>query len=60
MKRKITPRQLQIVAESISVPFNVLIKYHKLGLLNTSRVYKGWQDALHKQGITKRKAVHRW
>lgn len=59
MKRKITPRQLQIVAENIGVPFNVLIKYHKLGLLNTSRVYKGWLYALHKQGITKRKAVHR-
>ena len=60
MKRKLTPRQLQIVAESIYVPFNVFVKYHKLGLLNTSRVYELWQNALYKQGITKRKSVHRW
>ena len=59
MKRKLTPRQLQIVAEYIDIPFNVLVKYYKLGYLNTSRVYKGWLYALYKQGITKRKAVHR-
>ncbi len=60
MKRKLTPRQLEIVANYIHIPFAELIRYRNMGLLNTSRVYELWQNALYKQGITKRKAVHRW
>ena len=56
MKRKLTPRQLEIVANYIHIPFAELIRYCNMGLLNTSRVYELWQNALHKQGITKRKA----
>ncbi len=60
MKRKLTPRQLEIVANYLHISFAEFIRYRNLGILNTPRLYELWQNALYKKGITKRKAVHRW
>jgi hypothetical protein len=60
MKRKFTPRQLQIIANYLQMPFVELVRYYNIGILNTPRLYELWQNALYKKGIAKRKAVHRW
>ena len=60
MKRKFTPRQLEIIANYLQIPFVEFVKYYNMGILNHPRLYELWQNALYKKGIVKRKVVHHW
>lgn len=54
MKRRITKRQIEIVAERINVSANDLEKLYQMGLLKESRLLELWNNALYSKGIVKR------
>ena len=44
MKRKFTPRQLQIIANYLQMPFVELVRYYNIGILNTPRLYSKFAE----------------
>lgn len=58
MKRRITKRQIAIVAEYINIPVNDLEKLYQMGIIKHSRFLELWNNALYGKGIVKRYVWH--
>ena len=54
MKRRITKRQIAIVAEYIDIPVTDLEKLYQMGIIKHSRFLELWNNALNRKGIVTR------
>lgn len=58
MKRRITKRQIAIVAEYINISVTDLEKLYQMGIIKHSRFLELWNNALYSKGIVKRYIWH--